>query len=141
MLSRKMRLTAMVRRQSKPVKEWKLRGFVYDLVTLQPVPHCKIILSDLETNSHLETATDAGGRYRAILPPLRDRGYLVAISASGYAPAYLNPGAEGVPKKPVGERQNLCKELGTAVVQPASLQPHAADPLVTDFYIAPGSCR
>jgi hypothetical protein len=129
------------RKRAKPVKEWKLRGYVYDLVTLQPVPHCKIILSDLETNAHLETATDAGGRYRAILPPLPGRGYLVEISASGYAAAYLNPGTEGVPNKPLGERQGLCRELGTAVLQPASLEPHAADPLVTDFYIAPVSCR
>ena len=31
--------------------------------------------------------------------------------------------------------------LGTAVQQPSSLQPHGADPLVTDFFIAPISCR
>jgi len=126
---------------AKPVKEWKLRGFVYNLVTLQPVPRCKITLSDLDTNAHFETATDASGRYRAILPPLSDRGYLIDIAASGYVTAYLNPGTEGVRQKPAGERQDLCKELGTAVLQPTSLLPHGADPLVTDFFIAPVSCR
>jgi hypothetical protein len=128
-------------KREKPVKEWKLRGFVYDLVTLQPVPHCKITLSDVDTNAHFETATDATGRYRAILPPLADRGYLIDIAASGYVTAYLDPGTEGVRSKPAGERQGLCKELGTAVLQPASLQPRGAEPLVTDFFIAPASCH
>ncbi|MCX5794737.1 MAG: carboxypeptidase regulatory-like domain-containing protein [Elusimicrobia bacterium] len=125
----------------KPVKEWKLRGFVYDLVTLQPVPRCKITLSDVDTNANFETATDASGRYRAILPPLPERGYLIEISASGYVKAYLDPGTEGVRNKPAGQRQDLCKELGPAVLQPASLQPHGADPLVTDFFIAPVNCK
>jgi len=129
----------------KSVKEWKLRGFVYDLLTLKPVPSCKITLSDLDTNAHFETATDAAGpeagRYRAILPPLPDRGYLIDIAAPGYVTAYLNPGTEGIRHKSAGERQELCKELGTAVLQPSSLQPHGADPLITDFFIAPVSCR
>ena len=128
-------------KRAKPVKEWKLRGYVYDLITLQPVPHCKITLSDLDTNAHFETATDSGGRYRAILPSLPNRGYLFDIAASGYVTAYLNPGAEGVREKPAGERQELCKELGTAVLQPSRIQPHGGDPLVTNFFIAPISCR
>jgi hypothetical protein len=125
----------------KPVREWKLRGFVYDLVTLQPAPRCKITLTDVETNTHFETATDAGGRYRTILPPLPDRGYLIDISAPGYVPAYLDPDTQGVRRKAAGERQKLCQELGRAVQQPSSLQPRGAEPLVTDFYIAPASCR
>jgi hypothetical protein len=128
-------------KKTKPVKEWKLRGFVYDLVTRQPVPRCKITLSDVESNGNFETATDASGRYRAILPPLPERGYLIDISASGYVTAYLDPGTEGVRSKPLAQRQELCKELGTAVLQPASLQPHGADPLLTDFYIAPANCK
>ena len=66
---------------------------------------------------------------------------MISLSASGYVTAYLNPGAEGVREKPVEERQEMCQELGTAILQPASVQPHGADPLVTDFYIAPVSCR
>jgi hypothetical protein len=124
-----------------PVKEWKLRGFVYDLMTLQPVPRCKVTLSDLDTSANFETSTDASGRYRAILPPLPDRGYLIYISKPGYASSYLDPGTEGVRGKSADERQRLCKELSSAVQPPSTLQPHGADPLVTDFHIAPQSCR
>ena len=124
-----------------PVKEWKLRGFVYDLITLRPVSHCRLVLSDIDTNARFETTTDGSGRYRAILPPLPDRGYLVTISQNGYAPTYVDPGTEGVRSKSGQERQSLCRELVGAVLQPASLQPRRADPLQTDFYLAPVSCR
>jgi len=123
------------------VKEWKLRGYVYDLLTLKPVPRCRLVLSDLKTSARFETATDAGGRYRAILSPLPGRGYMVNIPQPGYASSYLDPGAEGVRDKPESERQELCRDLAATVLQPASLQPHGSDPLVTDFYIAPRACR
>jgi YD repeat-containing protein len=107
------------------------------------LPSCNDLLTQYgyDTQDHLITVTDPGGRYRAILPPLSDRGYLVKVSMSGYAPTYLDPGTEGVREKPEEERRILCRDLGTAVLQPASLQPHDGDPLVTDFYLAPLSCR
>jgi len=126
---------------ARPVKEWRLRGYVYDLMTFKPVAHCRMVLSDVNTNARFETSTGADGRYRAILPPLPDRGYLVSVSQAGYAPNYLNPGTEGVREKPLEERQALCRDLATVVVQPASLEPHGGDPLVTDFFIAPLTCR
>ena len=124
-----------------PVKEWKMRGYVYDLITLGPVARGKLVFTDVLTNAHFETATDQTGRYRVILPPLPGRGYLVNITQTGYAPTYLNPGTENVSGMPETQRRELCKDLATAILQPAELVPHGADPLVTNFYIAPHGMR
>ena len=123
-----------------PVKEWRLRGHVYDLMTLRPVARCAIILSDLETDAHFETATDDAGLYRAILPPLPGRGYSVGVTHTNHAATYLDPAVLEVPRMPIEVRRNLCRELATAVRGPITLQPLGSSPLVTDFYLAPLSC-
>lgn len=121
------------------VREWKMRGTIYDLVTLKPVPDVHMIFTDNATNSRAQIKTDGMGRYKVILPPLTnpDRGYLVALSKSGYEKTYLNPGTEGVAEKTEEERRSLARELSTLIADPASLQPGSEDPLITDFHMAP----
>ncbi len=120
-------------------REWRMRGTIYDLVTLKPVPGVHMIFTDNATNSRAQIKTDGAGRYKVILPPLTnpDRGYLVALSRSGYEKAYLNPGTEGVAEKPLEERTQLARELSTLIAEPASLQPNSEEPLITDFHMAP----
>ncbi len=122
------------------VKEWRLRGHVYDLMTLKPVTRCAVILSDLETDKRFETATDDAGLYRAILPSLPGRGYSIRLAQADYVPTYVDPATLDVPRKPAAERRHLCRELATAVRELAALQPPGLAPLVTDFYLAPLSC-
>lgn len=123
--------------KAKPVLEWKMRGVIYDLVTLKPVPGVHMIFTDNATNSRAQLVTDAQGRYRIILPPLPDRGYLVSLSKPGYAKTYLDPGTEGVSEKPLDERKQLAAELATLIKEPSSVQPNSDSPLVTDFHMAP----
>lgn len=123
--------------KQKAVLEWKLRGVIYDLVTLKPVPGVHIIFTDNETNSRAQIVTDSEGRYRTILPPLRERGYLVSLSKPGYSKTYLDPGTEGVPEKPLAEREQLVRELSTLIHEPSAVEPNSDTPLVTDFYLAP----
>jgi len=122
------------------VKEWRLRGHVYNLMTLKPVTRCVVILSDLETGKRFETATDDAGLYRAILPPLPGRGYSIQLTHADYMPTYVDPATLNVPGKPASERRHLCHELATAVRELAALQPPGPKPLVTDLYLAPLSC-
>lgn len=120
------------------VKEWKLRGQVYDLVTLEPLPACDVFFMDNETNARAKTVTNSSGLYRIILPPLPDRGYLVEIGKSGYAARYLDPGTEGVPSMTPLERQDLARELAATVSgSRASVQAFDETPQVTNFYLAP----
>ncbi|MBI5246289.1 MAG: carboxypeptidase regulatory-like domain-containing protein [Elusimicrobia bacterium] len=123
--------------KEKIVREWKMRGHVYDLVTLRPVAGAKLIFTDNETNSQAFLVSDSAGLYRTILPPLRGHGYLVAISKAGYAKTYLNPGTEGVSEMPLERRKELVAELATTISEPASLEPNSETPLVTDFHLAP----
>ena len=119
------------------VTEWRMRGVIYDLLTLKPVPGVHMIFTDNETNSKAQILTDGQGRYRAVLPALHGRGYLVSLSKTGYLKSYLDPGTEGVADMPLERRTEIAKELSSLIAEPASLQPNGDTPLVTDFHMAP----
>ncbi len=123
--------------QPKIIDEWKVRGVIYDLVTLKPVPGVHMIFTDNVTNSRVQIKTDEEGRYKALLPFLAGRGYLVTLSKAGYEKSYLDPGTEGVSEMTVERRTEISKELASLIAEPASLQPNADTPLVTDFHLAP----
>lgn len=120
---------------AKAVKEWKLRGHVYDLATLKPLAGCELIFTDGETR--IRTRSNSEGSYRVIVPSLADRGYTVTAAKNGYSPNYLDPGTEGVREMDAPRRQQLAKELGaTLSASPAAIQGVGAAPLITDFYLA-----
>jgi hypothetical protein len=122
----------------RPVKEWKLRGTVYDLATLKPLAGCQLTFSDTETNRNIQTRTNSEGRYKTVVPSLPERGYAVKAEKNGYSPNYLDPGVEGVRAMSGPERKELAKGLVTTLtVTPAMVQGVSAAPLVTDFFLAP----
>lgn len=123
--------------KSKVLAEWKMRGVIYDLITLKPVPGVHMIFTDNVTNSRAQIKTDDEGRYRVILPTLPGRGYLVTLSKTGYEKSYLDPGTESVDAMPLERRKEIAKELSSLIAEPASLQPNSDSPLVTDFHMAP----
>jgi len=123
--------------KQKIVSEWRMRGVIYDLITLEPIPGVHMIFTDNETNSKAQIVTDSAGRYRALLPVLGDHGYLVTLSKSGYSKSYLNPGTEGVAEMPLARREELAKELSSVIGEAFSLEPNSDTPLVTDFHMAP----
>jgi hypothetical protein len=120
-----------------PPKEWKMRGVVYDLMTLAVLPQCRVVFRDDRVNALFETVTDETGRYRMILPPLEGRGYAISIHKKGYAASYLDPSVENVQRLPREKRAALAGELAGAVLSPSSLDPPGNEPLLTDFYLAP----
>lgn len=122
-------------------KEWKMRGVVYDLMTLAALPRCQVVFRDDSVNALAETFTDEKGRYRMILPPLEGRGYAINIHKEGYAASYLDPTMAGVPQLSREKRAALARELAGAVLSPFSLEPESVAPLVTDFYLAPADNR
>ena len=115
------------------VKEWKMRGFVYDVVSLAPLPSCKVVFSDVQSNTRFETATDASGRYRMILAPLTGRGYAVSLRQPGYSATYA---AGDIKSLPEAARLSLAKKLATSV-EAQTLAHDSNEPLVTDLYVAP----
>jgi hypothetical protein len=122
----------------KAIKEWKLRGQVYDLTTLKPLAGCQLTFTDPATNQSIVTRTNSEGRYRAIVPPLTDGGYTVTAAKNGYSPNYLDPATEGVANMSAAQRKELAKGLSaTLTAGPSSIQAVSAAPLITDFYLAP----
>jgi hypothetical protein len=127
--------------EEKESKEWRLRGKVYDLVTLAPIPKCSIFFVDPDTRARYESSTDAYGGYKTIIPALRGGSYQVTFSKEGYARSYLNPGAEGVKDMPEPERRSLASDLAKAVDPPYDVQGLGSTPVETDFYLAPVSAN
>jgi hypothetical protein len=134
-------ITKETAQSARPPREWRLRGRVYDLVTLKPIAGAMLVLTDNETNARAETMTNAEGRYRTVLPPLRERGYLVAIKKNGYAQSYAGPESAGVKDLDAGSRKELARQLGRSVEAPTVLEPGSDAPLVTDFFLAPLDVR
>jgi hypothetical protein len=122
----------------KPVRQWRLRGTVYDLLTLQPISGASVVFIDQTTNHRNEAQTDSEGRYRTVLAPLADRGYSVAIRKDGYSTNYLDPSVQEVAKMRPEARRQIGRDLAsTFAPQPAYVQPASEKPLNTDFYLAP----
>ncbi|MEQ1919964.1 MAG: carboxypeptidase-like regulatory domain-containing protein [Elusimicrobiota bacterium] len=119
------------------VREWKMRGTIYDLITLSPVPSAQLTFTDNDTNARALIQADSRGRYRAILPSLAGRGYVVTLAKPGYAKSYLDPGTEGVASMPLERRKEIVKELSSLISEPSTIEPNSGAPLVTNFYIAP----
>ncbi len=117
--------------------EWKLRGTVYDLVSLKPAAGVPMTLKDAETSRVIETITDAKGRYRLTVPALPGRGYSVIFGSPNYASSYLNPGTEGIRDKDEAYRRKLAADLNHALTPPYPLEGYGAAPIVTDYYLAP----
>ena len=135
---------SMRKHGSRPRREieWRLRGAVYDLVTLKPVSGINMVLKDIEFRRRIETLSDEAGHYRISVPPLPGRGYAVLFEHPGYAAtAYLDPGAEAMLTKPENERRQLARELARSVMAPQTLQALDETPLITNFYLAPRDLR
>ena len=125
-------------RKPRRVREWKLRGVVYDLTTLQPLAGAELDFKDEDTNKLVKTRTDSLGRYRTIVPPLGERGYSVAVSKSGYAPNYLDPSIAGAKRLSASRRLEMARSLAaTLTAAPATIAAPNEAPFVTDFYLAP----
>ena len=123
--------------KAKGPQEWRLRGTVYDLVTLRPVAGVQVTLKDSETARAVDTLTDAGGRYRFNVPPLPGRGYSVVFTSAKYSPSYVNPDDESVRERSPEERKQLASQLAHEMDPPYPVQGLAGEPVTTDFYLAP----
>lgn len=126
-------------RPAKPKgpQEWRLRGTVYDVVTLRPAAGVQVTLKDSETSRSIDTVTDAAGRYRFNVPPLPGRGYSVVFTSPKYAPSYVDPDDESIRERSPEERKQLASQLARELDPPYPVQGLAGEPVTTDFYLAP----
>lgn len=119
--------------------DWKVRGGVFDLTTLAPVAGAEVVFEAGERRKR--TSTDGKGRYALRLEALDRGGYQVRISKRGYAPNYFIPGEQGVAYMSPAERRSLARDLAGGSEEPGTVQPYGAEPVTTDFYLAPSGAR
>ncbi|MEK7232814.1 MAG: hypothetical protein AAB268_03290 [Elusimicrobiota bacterium] len=123
--------------KTKAVSEWKIHGVICNLITLKPVPGVHMIFTDNTTNLRIQIDADPQGRYRALLPALVGRGYVVTMSKPGYESTYLDPGIQGVASLPRERRLELARDLSSLLSKPFLFEPDSGEPLVADFYLPP----
>jgi hypothetical protein len=130
---------SIMRNKSQPkiVNDWKMRGAVYDLITLKPAAGAILTFTDNMTNSRAQVTADAHGKYKALLPPLVGRGYVVTLFKVGYEKTCLDPRIEGVRDLPLARRRELVKELASMISPPFAFEPDTEEPQTNDFYLAP----
>jgi hypothetical protein len=110
----------------KALKEWKLRGTIYDLTTLRPLAGCDMLFTDESTNRSIKTRTDSTGRYRTIVPPLEGgSGYSVSIEKGGYSSNYLDPGTER--EREAGRHRLLSRAAALSAASTSSRNSALAD--------------
>lgn len=127
-----------IERRALP-KEWRLRGTVYDLLTLKGLAGCALVFTNDYTSTRFETSTDEEGRYRMILPPIAEEGYTLKISLPDYLPSFYSGGKRNYGKMSEASRRAAARSLAGAVPPPTVLSAPGAAPVVTDFYLAPVS--
>ncbi len=117
--------------------EWRLRGAVYDLITLRPIAGCRVTLVNEQTNRRVETQTTTDGRYRTMVPSVSG-GYVVELEKRGYAPIYLNSDAGSPRDMSAQRRRALASDLAKTFTRtPTTIAPSDGRPFSTDFYLAP----
>jgi hypothetical protein len=118
-------------------KEWRLRGTVYNLLTLEPIKRVTITFKDNETNQTYETVTDREGKYKTLVPSLPSEGYYVSITHPDYAQSYADPSILGMKRKSWDERKEMAQSLNRSLDPPSQVQGWGKKPVITDFYLAP----
>lgn len=76
-------------RRPKPSPFWRVRGRVYDLMTLQPVAGARLAFREVEGAKTYRAASTESGAYALRLPKLGSGGYAVSVAHPSYGKVFL----------------------------------------------------
>ncbi len=123
---------------ARAASEWKLRGRVFDLETLNPLGGVVLELIDERTNARFRTRSDSNGFYRILVPALSGRGYVTTLARDGRFSNFLDPATPSVRALSEVDRRALAKSLSATLTSaPVMIAAKDSSPLITDFYLAP----
>jgi hypothetical protein len=117
-------------------KDFRVKGTVYDLFTMQPVGEADIVFSDLKTGQQLKTVTDDSGVFRAHLP-INGKGYSLKIRKSGYEPKYLEDSSPSFKTMSDGQRKSQAAEWLRATAGQSSFNAMRKSLIKRDFALVP----
>jgi hypothetical protein len=122
-------------------KEWVLRGTVYDLLTLRPVPHASFNarFNDARPNENGEPfAADEDGRYLVVLPRVSNGGYEILGDSPDYAPAAFYESDIPYLQLSAAERRDMAQSALTGDVHPTPVTDIPdEDAIHRDLFVVP----
>ena len=122
-------------------KEWALRGTVYNLLTLRPVPRTSFNarFTDARPNEMGEPfSTDEDGRYLVVLARVSNGGYEILNASQGYAPATFYESDIPYLQLSAGERRDMAESALTGDVHPTPVTDVTdEDSIHRDLFVVP----
>lgn len=129
--------TAAPALEESPGAEWRMRGKIYDLISLNPIPICMIVFIHPHTSARYETSTANDGSYKTIVPSLAKGGYAVAFSHPDYQSSYwMTSYNEANALSRTQRRQEAMRLVGIVNV-PVNLAPEGKKPVSSEFFLIP----
>ncbi|MFI5347513.1 MAG: hypothetical protein ACHQ51_14155 [Elusimicrobiota bacterium] len=120
---------------------WALRGTVYDILTLRPVPQTAFLVrsSDAKPNDGGEPfSTDQDGRYIVTLARVSSGGYEILADAPAYAPATFYESDIPYAQLSEAERRDMAESAATGDVHPTPITDIIGEEAIhRDLFVVP----
>ncbi len=116
--------------------DFRVKGAVYDLYTMEPVGEADIVFSDLKSGKQLSTVTDDSGSFGAHLP-INGKGYSLRIRHSKYEVKYLEDGNPSLRNMPEDKRRTEGSELLRTMARVTSFNALRKRVIKRDFMLVP----
>ena len=106
--------------------DWTIRGKVYELISLKPVPRARVVFSSKLTGKDHATRTDAKGAFTLKIPKLAESGYEIGFSAPGYRPDWLEEPDTPYSKQSLARCEEAAYQLGSSAILHVPYMPDPA---------------
>lgn len=109
--------------KKEPASHWTIRGKVFDLLSLKPVPDTAVAFQDTSSGALFKTRSDAEGGYRVVVPKLGGAAYQVTARKRGYKPDHLDDSEPSFMVRDSAARREAAAEMERSAVLHVPLSP------------------
>lgn len=132
---------AAVASAAKPMgnsTRWTLRGQVFDLLSLKPVPGAALTFTDTFSGAVYRGQSDARGAYAVAVPKGEGTAYQVSVRRRGFKPDYLEDSEPTFLTRGPAARRESAREMERSAVLHVPLSPPLeADEAAFNFALVP----
>lgn len=106
---------------------WVLRGRIYDLATLGPVPEAELLFQEADSGRTFRARSARDGSYRARLPGASEAGYAFQVRHPDYGHRHLRGRGVEARSMPARARMELAKDVGRTLLVSGPVTPQELD--------------
>lgn len=117
-----------------PSRLWAVRGKVFDLMTLAPVPGAELRFQDTSSGEVLRARSGADGTYQVSLPKRDGAAYRVSVAKRGFLDDYLEDSEPSFLARDAAARRAAAGEMEVSAVLHVPLSPPLEDDSVEMNY-------